>query len=304
MYKCKYCGKEFDKPYQIAAHTTMCKLNPNSKPNKIEHNFIDIKQICPKCGKEFELHILENQYLKSKYRKFCSVSCANSHKHSEETKQKISKSIKDNYKLSRNIKNTNNIRTSKNKLFKIFNNICKCCGKEFVTISNNMKYCSQECANKGLKLICKQCNNIFYNKGFRNFCSAECRRISIHDKLSEAGKKSAQIQSNIRRSKNEKLFCQLCEEYFDKVTHNDPIFNGWDADVLIWDYKIAVLWNGKWHYEKIAKQHSVEQVQNRDKIKCKEIQTKGWKVYIIKDLNKFNKQFVREQFDIFIKSLE
>lgn len=124
----------------------------------------------------------------------------------------------------------------------------------------------------------------------------------MHDTLSAAGKKGLSSQINIRRSKAEILFCSLCEDYFNKVTHNEPIFNDWDADVLIWDKKIAVLWNGKWHYEKITRKHSVKQVQNRDKIKCKEIEKAGWKVYIIKDLGKFNEEFVREQFKIFLES--
>lgn len=49
------------------------------------------------------------------------------------------------------------------------------------------------------------------------------------------------------------------------------MFNGWDADIIIPNIKVAVLWNGKWHYEQIKKGHSVKQVQNRDKIKLKEI---------------------------------
>lgn len=38
------------------------------------------------------------------------------------------------------------------------------------------------------------------------------------------------------------------------------MFNGWDADIIIEDLKIAILWNGKWHYEKITEKHSVSQV--------------------------------------------
>ena len=64
-----------------------------------------------------------------------------------------------------------------------------------------------------------------------------------------------------------------------------------------------MLWNGKWHYEKITNKHSVEQVQNRDKIKCKEIYTKGWIPYIIKDLGKFNKNFVQKEFEKFLEFL-
>lgn len=46
-------------------------------------------------------------------------------------------------------------------------------------------------------------------------------------------------------------FCELCEKEFKNVGHNEPIFNGWDADVLLYDIKVAILWNGKWHYETV-----------------------------------------------------
>jgi hypothetical protein len=84
---------------------------------------------------------------------------------------------------------------------------------------------------------------------------------------------------------------------------NEPIFNGWDADVILPIQKIAILWNGKWHYEKITKKHSVEQVQNRDKIKLDEINHLGYDSYIIKDLGKFNKKFVENEFHKFNKWL-
>ena len=64
------------------------------------------------------------------------------------------------------------------------------------------------------------------------------------------------------------------------------------------------MWNGKWHYEKITKQHSVEQVQNRDTIKIKEIQNCGWTPYIIKDMGKHNVSFVKEQFEKLLKYIK
>lgn len=74
-----------------------------------------------------------------------------------------------------------------------------------------------------------------------------------------------------------------------------------DADVILPNEKIAVLWNGNWHYKKITKKHSVKQVQNRDLIKSKEITKAGYKLYVIKDTGKFNKTFVEQEF---IKFLE
>ena len=74
------------------------------------------------------------------------------------------------------------------------------------------------------------------------------------------------------------------------------MFNGWDADVIIEDYKIAVMWNGVWHYKKITENHSVEQVKNRDKIKIKEITNCGYEPYIIKDLGGYDTEFVEKEF--------
>ncbi len=189
-----------------------------------------------------------------------------SRKLSESTKKKISESVK---------------RTLVNKKLEKLNTtlICPQCGNEY-------------------KPHLKTDGHIYYPK----FCSKECSIKYHHDLHVNIGKKVASKLSESKRSKNEMLFCSLCEKYFDTVTHNDPIFNGWDADVLIWDLKVAVLWNGKWHYEKIMDKHSVKQVQNRDSIKIEEIKRFGWFPYVIKDLGKYNPKFVKEQFDLFIKT--
>lgn len=146
-------------------------------------------------------------------------------------------------------------------------------------------------------------------------CSEECSKIYLQNRkqylsketllhFQEIGKKSAQIQSEIRRSKNEIEFCTLCENYFNNVEHNKAIFNGWDADIIIHDIKFAILWNGKWHYEQFMPNTSLKQIQNRDQIKLQEIQNIGYIPYIIKDIGKHNNNFVQEQFDEFIKYLK
>ena len=52
--------------------------------------------ICQKCGKEYSLELSESQFLKGKYKHFCSRSCANTRQHTEETKQKISQGVLNN----------------------------------------------------------------------------------------------------------------------------------------------------------------------------------------------------------------
>ena len=107
----------------------------------------------------------------------------------------------------------------------------------------------------------------------------------------------------VKRSRNEIYFAELCGQHFNTVLTNECIFNGWDADVIIEDIKMAILWNGKWHYEKIMKNHSVEQVQNRDMIKLNEIKKAGYKSYTIKDMGSYNKNFVEKEFNKFYNSI-
>lgn len=127
-------------------------------------------------------------------------------------------------------------------------------------------------------------------------CSSECKSESFR----RAGKKSAAKQSSARRSLNEIAFFELCKTNFKNVIPNLPMFNGWDADVVIPNLKIAILWNGKWHYQKITQKHSLKQVQNRDNIKIKEIIKAGYRPYIVKDMGKYSLKFVKSEFDKFL----
>lgn len=209
--------------------------------------------------------------------------------------------------------------------------ICLKCQKEYtITCTENdynkgnyKKYCSRSCANsrpaseerkakvrakltKPKKVsLCLNCgNNISYKSksGYCKNCSSKFRVITeeTREKLRIAGLKSCNIQAEQRRSKNEIAFCELCEKQFKTVKHNEPIFNGWDADIIIEDLKVAILWNGKWHYEKIKENHSVAQVQNRDNIKIEEIKKCGYIPYIIKDLSNYNLEKVNSEFKLFL----
>lgn len=186
-------------------------------------------------------------------KKFCCKSCAvkfNNSKRSlsEFTKNKISTSLKQKPKKSKELKK---------------DKYCKSCGK---TISL-----------RNVSGFCKICSNKY------RFISQETR-----EKLSNAGKKSAQVQKNIKRSKNEILFSNLIHKSFIDSIDNEAIFNGWDADIIIPSLRIAILWNGLWHYKEITGQ--LKQVQNRDKIKYNEIIKLGYMPYIITDLGKFSKE--------------
>lgn len=199
------------------------------------------------------------------YKKFCNSSCSISYSNKHRILNKDHKNS-----ISKSLKQFYIINPKDKHLYN-----CVICGKE---LKNKNKY-----------HMCKSC--------FSKNMPDEARKIR-----SKIGKESAAIQAESRRSKNEKLFCEMCESFFQTVKHNEPIFNGWDADVIIEDIKVAVLWNGVWHYKKITESHSVEQVQNRDNIKLKEIESAGYKPYIIKDMGKYNPDFVKEEFDKFIQN--
>ena len=161
--------------------------------------------------------------------------------------------------------------------FKLVPILCIVCKKEFRPKHSTTKLCSI------------QCNN--------NICSIPEYLERARLNCKKAGQQSAAKQS--RRSKNENYFSELISNYFE-ITTNEPFFNGWDADVIIHSEKVAILWNGIWHYKQISKQQSLQQVQTRDKIKIDVIEKMGYTPYIIKDMGKYNKKFVEQEFEIFM----
>lgn len=199
---------------------------------------------------------------------------------------------------------------------------CLYCNKTFPSSSNrdSRKCCSEVCARKysssfsshkgnykslnlwrinnptppkSFNIDCVNCGVAFRSNRRRKCCSDKCTK----ERISIGGRNSIQKQGEIRCSKNEIHFANLCQFNFNEVLKNAQMFNGWDADVILPEYKIAILWNGKWHYKKITKKHSVEQVQNRDRIKIDEIKKKGYIPYIVKDMGKENPKFVIEEFE-------
>lgn len=116
MFKCE-CGKEFEKPNSFNAHKSHCKVHYLAKYGNLDnfterHNttlkaaksgndsysaactaakqtkllhWIEEKHICEKCGK-----VMTEKYGSGR---FCSKTCASSHKCSDSTKIKISKAL-------------------------------------------------------------------------------------------------------------------------------------------------------------------------------------------------------------------
>lgn len=102
-----------------------------------------VKQICPKCKKQFEIECTQSEYEKSKYRKYCSRSCANSHKLTNEQKQNISNGVKNSIKYQISVKR----RYGE----KIKEYVCDKCGKKFQSTENfrkNRKVHCEDCKRK------------------------------------------------------------------------------------------------------------------------------------------------------------
>lgn len=255
MNKCLQCEKNVSNKYCDV--TCQNKHQGSSRANKKYGLIKEFKVNCSRCGIETSTEEREKLFPKKK-NYFCSRACSNKRNHSDETKKKISQSLKINQSLK--------IRIGE----------CKGCNKEFQKKRKVQIFCSKSCASTW--------NNI---------------NLGISRKGGLASSKSQP-----KRSKNEVHFSKLCKSYFNDVLTNKQIFNGWDADIIIKDIKFAVLWNGVWHYKKITKKHSVKQVQNRDKIKIKEIINSQYTPYIIKDMGKENLTFVKKEFDKFIDYLK
>lgn len=182
--------------------------------------------------------------------------------------------------------------------------ICPKCNNEH---SKDGVYCSRPCANSHnvsretkLKIsssvkqynnkqpqytkigFCVVCSAVFIRKHITKTCSIECKTYAQHQGSLKGGKASA--AQSIKRSKDEISLYELCHAHYNIVEHNIPMFDGWDADIIIHDTKTAILWNGPWHYRETGlSNHSLKQVQNRDRIKCDIIKKMGWNVLIFED---------------------
>ncbi len=219
--------------------------------------------ICERCGKEHDGSFATGR--------FCSRACANGSRHTIESRNKISQKLKGRTSRINGLAPNRKPRT-------LISPICIVCSKVFT-----LEVVDSDSAKQNA----------------RKTCSDEC----AHNFKSIQGRNSAAVQAVTRRSKNEIAFATMCQNHFGNTETNERMFNGWDADVILKDQQVAILWNGKWHYEKITKSHSVCQVQNRDRIKIKEIEKAGFTPYVIKDLGGFDPVFVEQQFGELVKWL-
>jgi hypothetical protein len=221
--------------------------NTKVKNNKLKKERLKyVPKQCPKCGDFIPFDKRKN--------KFCSRTCANSKIRTEEKNKNLSETMKLYCKKI----------GKKERVFLEYE--CTCCK---ITIFRHKESISglYSCSNK-------TCIKFLKSKLIeKNKTAASC---------SKGGKSSAKKQ--VRRSKQEIELYNLLSMHFSNITHNESIVNGWDADILLHDHKIAILWNGPWHYREMGfSSHSLKQVVNRDCIKIQEFESIGWNVLIYED---------------------
>lgn len=269
MCTCEKCGREFK---------TIQALKSHERKHGRHDSLATEEHVCQHCGKVF---YGDWRKAGSGKPRFCSKACANARIHTPESRQKVSRSLLlrsrpflrdeelsyDELKTiaKKEIKSKNRIKRSRNTITKI----CKDCGQPYPTTEYREEH-------KKYKGVCKSCS------------------------FKRAGRFSASIRS--RTSRAERYFQELCRKEGYNILCNEPMFNGYDADVILPDYKVAVHWNGPWHYEGYIigiKDHSYKQVHNRDVYKYRKIEECGYKNYIIKYVEKYNGELIQKEFDTF-----
>lgn len=208
--------------------------------------------------------------------------------------------------------------------------ICNQCNKKFIKIFNQIKksnnhFCSRSCSakyNNSIRIRTEEINNkvrIALQKshkcilcenmikgGKRKTCSEKCMK-QIHKLNSKIGGVKggrASVASQQRRSKNEMFFSNLCIQYFGEhdILCNEQIFkdingNFWDCDIYIKSLKMAILWDG-WYFH--YSPNASNKQKTRDVLKRKIILNNNATYYTIIDKGKYNENFVKEQFYLFL----
>lgn len=161
---------------------------------------------------------------------------------------------------------------------------------------------------KDTKRKCLYCKNDYTPRyETQKYCSRKCSHTHVNILI-----KNGNINTNSNnRGKGEIYFAELCIKYFgkDDIICNKKMFkdkNGglWDADIIIKSLKLCVLYDGIFHFKQVKKQMNLTQIKSRDKLKRHIIIRNGYTYYTVKDLGRFNKEFVINEFNLFIHKLQ
>lgn len=279
-----------NKSYSLPKNRVLVGLKNNKNnycSNKCQSSFNKktINLSCKKCGIIFtkKLRYHKKNIKKSKTGNFyCSKKCASTDiKKSSRQKNELSIKLKQIY------------------VDKLIKQGYK--AEDFIMYKGKLRCKSKKC-------ICKVCDKEFNWVIFKKTCSQSCLNIINRKSSILAGKlsssKSYQIKS---RSKNERLMYKKIKDVYSDALHNYRAFDGWDADIVIPSLKIAIHWNGVWHYKNVYNneygEKLFESVKAKDILKYKAIEEKGYTNYIIVDMGRFNINKVNYEFDVFLKKV-
>lgn len=272
--KCDGCQQDFQRiqkqvksDYKLKCHL---KHFCSSKCQGILKKKDYVNLTCHLCKAHFSLIPSEFEKRSKKTSKLCcSQQCANKiniHR-SEETRKKVSETLKRKYAEGIII----HPRPLKNKA----PYICSFCSKEFIS------------------------------KKKRSTCSKECYK----NLLPSIGRKGGRVTSSLEfhkrnRSSNEKMFFTKIKEIYPDAIANKRLFDGWDADIIIPSQKLAIHWNGVWHYKSVMGNELLERVQQKDKLRYEAIEKHGYKNYIIQDLGPMNEEKVTKEYVDFLQNVK
>lgn len=192
FYKCE-CGKEFNNPQAFNGHKCHCKehlvvANKYDKYLLLEQNRIKKLTITNRVKAKADLAAKKSNWIAEEHKcehcgkvmtekfgvgRFCSRACANSHKHSKETKQKISSGVKNSNIYQDNLKAVNNRKIEEVSKYNNNPNRCIICGKVLDYEHRKNLTCCKACQNKitqqqKLELCAKQGTNLC-GKGLRGY---------------------------------------------------------------------------------------------------------------------------------------
>lgn len=282
--RCDTCYKQFNKLQKYVKHEL--KSCPSKKDycdkqcQSISQLGAPIDIFCAYCQRIFQLEQHDFDKRRDNFSLCCSLACANkfNNHRSNDRKIKTSKMIAELRKL----KHENEIKNAKNTIFYR--------GKMRVADKQN---------------ICIICSKTFFHCHFRKICSPKCNSLLSKRSGNKGGSTTSSLSFHKRaRSSNEKLlFSKVLEIYPDTIS-NKRMFDGWDADIIIPSLKLAIHWNGPWHYKSIMGDELLERVKLKDQLRYKAIETCGYSNYIIQDLGKMDHVKVELEFTQLIKYIK
>lgn len=281
--RCDICMKDYTKLQKYVK--SEYKKHPNKKnfccktcQSNGQRRIHLVNVVCALCHCEFILNKKDyNKRSKNSRNLYCSKSCANKH----------------NFHNRRF--DLDKIKNARNRSIEAY--------KAKIDNADHVVFHRKKLRVADKKLVCMVCLKTFFHcVASKKICSDNCRDIRRKQIGHIGGSKTSALPFHIRsRSSNEKImFTKILEIYPDAIS-NKRMFNGWDADIIIPSLKLAIHWNGPWHYKSIMGNELLHRVQEKDELRYKAIQDFGYCNYVIEDLGKMSIEKVEFEFNKFLQ---